>query len=562
MVELYDKLSQYSLYSTRDDYCDNCTSHCLKENDENNLCYCHHDLIVNECPIQKDYHQNDIFYNQWSDWSQCSHDCGGGVTTRYRSVCLSQKEDKCLQPKIEICQTINYQNFNGIQLSDLLQSKKCNTIQCTTYSEWSEWSDCSTKNVCGEGEKRRTIECFGSKCHKSIWREKRSCSTISCDFTHLFLESTNKSHGGRVVAENLVESPKESFNGKRYICRTTEEIDNEISKFLCRKYFNSEKFLIGNGEKKKNEKIIKFTQFSSLNFYPLTNLHSDWNDDEFQCESILEVACSIDGEWSSWEEWSSCSVSCGEGTKKRSRKCENKINEGNDCPGDDIEVLPCSAKRCGYERSCSHIYDMKNGEMKSGEYYIDPNKTNEKFLVYCQTEDDDAKTIIKHNNEENVFINDFQTTTINYLTYNISQEQILQIIELSSQCRQHLQWKCMNSMIHSPEFYAANAKRLTFDEKYYVSWSNRVREKKGYFGRVPSNAESCECGLLGTCYNRTTLCNCDNKLDGWQMDEGYIVNKNDLPITSFNIIGRRMSKEQQEGYWTIGHLECNGIEEF
>ena len=33
-------------------------------------------------------------------------------------------------------------------------------------------------------------------------------------------------------------------------------------------------------------------------------------------------------EWRSWEEWSSCSASCGPGgRKKRSRKCVNKNNQ-------------------------------------------------------------------------------------------------------------------------------------------------------------------------------------------------------------------------------------------
>ena len=48
------------------------------------------------------------------------------------------------------------------------------------------------------------------------------------------------------------------------------------------------------------------------------------------------------GVWGSWSAWSSCSVSCGTGERRRSRQCE----EGQNCPGPDIEFMGCSEIPC------------------------------------------------------------------------------------------------------------------------------------------------------------------------------------------------------------------------
>ena len=47
-------------------------------------------------------------------------------------------------------------------------------------------------------------------------------------------------------------------------------------------------------------------------------------------------------EWASWERWGSCSVSCGEGTKSRSRVCK----DGKACNGDSTEKKKCKEKDC------------------------------------------------------------------------------------------------------------------------------------------------------------------------------------------------------------------------
>ncbi|XP_072038328.1 uncharacterized protein [Amphiura filiformis] len=57
--------------------------------------------------------------------------------------------------------------------------------------------------------------------------------------------------------------------------------------------------------------------------------------------------CPVDGNWSPWSVWGDCSVTCGQGSKVRSRTCSHPLpsNGGRDCDGQANKVTGCRKVR-------------------------------------------------------------------------------------------------------------------------------------------------------------------------------------------------------------------------
>ena len=63
---------------------------------------------------------------------------------------------------------------------------------------------------------------------------------------------------------------------------------------------------------------------------------------------FLIAASVVVGEWSAWSTYSTCSSTCGTGSKSRTRNCTNPspMNGGADCSGDINEIADCNTELC------------------------------------------------------------------------------------------------------------------------------------------------------------------------------------------------------------------------
>ena len=68
----------------------------------------------------------------------------------------------------------------------------------------------------------------------------------------------------------------------------------------------------------------------------------------FPGENLIKYIISVDGSWGTWSRWGSCTASCGGGSQRRTRECDNPApaDGGSDCPGFGEEVLSCNTETC------------------------------------------------------------------------------------------------------------------------------------------------------------------------------------------------------------------------
>lgn len=73
------------------------------------------------------------------------------------------------------------------------------------------------------------------------------------------------------------------------------------------------------------------------------------NGSSIEIDTCNDGPCpAIDGNWSQWSSYSSCTVSCGGGAQYRNRTCDNPEPEygGLFCNGTDIDINECNPENC------------------------------------------------------------------------------------------------------------------------------------------------------------------------------------------------------------------------
>lgn len=75
------------------------------------------------------------------------------------------------------------------------------------------------------------------------------------------------------------------------------------------------------------------------------------------------------GGWTSWNGWTSCSVTCGDGYRSRRRFCANASLGSDSCPGLATEHVPCGAQACYQYEWSGFQYTECTRTCGSGETY-------------------------------------------------------------------------------------------------------------------------------------------------------------------------------------------------
>ncbi|MBN3319749.1 NRX4 protein, partial [Atractosteus spatula] len=77
------------------------------------------------------------------------------------------------------------------------------------------------------------------------------------------------------------------------------------------------------------------------------------------------------------------------------------------------------------------------------------------------------------------------------------------------------------------------------------------------WGGAERNSGSCACGMTGTCFGMGCLCNCDSNDHVWRMDEGFLRDKNSLPVKAVHF-GDTKDAPLEMAFHTVGKLTCKG----
>ncbi|KAJ7986246.1 hypothetical protein DPEC_G00337960 [Dallia pectoralis] len=223
-------------------------------------------------------------FSEWMDWGPCSVSCGIGAHRRRR---------QCNKP---------LPANGGRHCADSdTETRSCQGKPCPVdgnWSDWSLWEECSS--TCGQGNRTRVRSCTKPPVqHEGRPCEGRAVESLRCNIrpcpvagnwgTWLPWSSCSETCSkGIQMRVRLCNNPAPSLDGPA--CEGTDS----------------------------------------------------------QTQLCEEKQCSVDGNWSSWVSWGTCSVSCGGGTRQRTRLCTSPAPQhgGRQCEGNHMHIDYCNSDLC------------------------------------------------------------------------------------------------------------------------------------------------------------------------------------------------------------------------
>ena len=282
-----------------------------------------------DCPV-------DCQMGAWSNWGTCSKTCGGGVQTRTRfSVVKSCGGGASCPPDTE--------------------TQACNTQSCATdcqQSPWSEWGTCS--KTCGGGIQTRTRKTLtascgsGSSCGPVI--DVQPCNTRSCSQDCEVSTGTRgrpaRSSAAAAPRLALVRSPSRPSTAVRRAraCPRASRVTRRSA--LSRATARSVTGRRGAPAPSRAVAVPRLARARSSTCRAAAEKDCPALSETTPCNTQSCAPPKVDCKVSDFGAWSTCSKSCGGGTQTRSRTVLiAAANGGCACPA-LTESQNCNSQSC------------------------------------------------------------------------------------------------------------------------------------------------------------------------------------------------------------------------
>ncbi|XP_058945107.2 coadhesin isoform X1 [Pocillopora verrucosa] len=277
----------------------------------------------------------------WGVWDDCSKTCGGGKQTRHRT-CNNPLPASGGRPCLK----------NGSS-----QTKKCNVIPCPVnggWTSWGYWNKCSV--TCGGGTQKRSRSCtnppaaHGGKTCAGLKDMTQNCNDdILCPVNGGWTpwgdwdQCSATCGNGTQKRSRSCTNPPTAHGGKR--CAGPKEMTQNCNDdVLCP--VNGGWTMWGEWDK-CSATCGGGTQKRSRSCTNPPTAHGGktcTGPKEMTQICNNDVGCPVNGGWTSWSDWSKCSVTCGGGTQTRSRSCTNPVvaHGGKNCSGPKEMTRHCN----------------------------------------------------------------------------------------------------------------------------------------------------------------------------------------------------------------------------
>jgi len=275
------------------------------------------------CPV-------DCKWSHWTPWEKCTVSCGGGMTTRKRTV-LQQAA------------------WGGKACSGTaFEEENCNIAGCSVdckWDTWGAWSPCT--KTCGTGVTTRTrteaqkVQFGGAHCIGGP-EENKTCNTHGCPVNCAWGDwsgwtACTATCGNGTTSRVRSEKTREAFGGLP--CNGSARAEKACNTEACPvdcvwglwgSWTHCTK-TCGGGKSTRSRAKVKEAMDGGHDCIGEGHLERDCN----------AQPCPVDCRWEEWNEWSACSVTCGVGVKRRARPKYEEQFGGKTCEGSGTEDSEC-----------------------------------------------------------------------------------------------------------------------------------------------------------------------------------------------------------------------------